>query len=42
MAIVFHKLGQLEEREEAANSFKKHMMALENPLDDEDPLFNVL
>ncbi|KAL0002282.1 hypothetical protein SO802_016063 [Lithocarpus litseifolius] len=42
MAIVFHKLGQLEEREEAANSFKKHMMTLENPLDDEDPLFNVL
>ncbi|XP_050249398.1 anaphase-promoting complex subunit 5 isoform X1 [Quercus robur] len=42
MATVFHKLGQLEEREEAANSFKKHMMALENPLDDEDPLFNVL
>ena len=42
MAVVFHKLGQLEEREEAADSFKKHIMALENPLDEEDPLFNIL
>lgn len=31
MAMVFHKLGRLEEREEAAHSFKKHIMALENP-----------
>ncbi|KAJ4828800.1 hypothetical protein Tsubulata_010814 [Turnera subulata] len=33
MAIVFDKLGRLEEREEAAESFKKHIMALENPQD---------
>ncbi|KAL6983245.1 anaphase promoting complex subunit 5 [Sarracenia purpurea var. burkii] len=39
MAIVFDKLGQLEPREEAATSFKKHMIALENPQDQEDPLF---
>jgi anaphase-promoting complex subunit 5 len=42
MAIVYHKLGQLEEREEAAASFKKHIMALENPQDEEDPLYNML
>ncbi|GFS38626.1 hypothetical protein Acr_00g0058640 [Actinidia rufa] len=39
MAIIFDKLGQLEQREEAATSFKKHMIALENPQDQEDPLF---
>ncbi|GAV64519.1 Apc5 domain-containing protein [Cephalotus follicularis] len=39
MAIVFDKLGQLEQREEAAALFKKHIMALENPQDD-DPFFN--
>ncbi|KAK9285753.1 hypothetical protein L1049_024953 [Liquidambar formosana] len=42
MAIVFDKLGQLEEREEAACSFKVHVMALENPQDEDDPLFNML
>ncbi|KAF2314761.1 hypothetical protein GH714_033476 [Hevea brasiliensis] len=41
MAIIFDKLGKLEEREEAAASFKKHVMALENP-QDEDPLLNLL
>lgn len=38
MAIVFDKLGQLEHREEAATFFKKHVIALENPQDEEDPL----
>ncbi|KAG5520440.1 hypothetical protein RHGRI_033131 [Rhododendron griersonianum] len=33
MAIVFDALGQLEHREEAATSFRKHMIALENPQD---------
>jgi hypothetical protein len=42
MSIVYHKLGQLEEREEAAASFKKHIMALENPQGEEDPLYNML
>ncbi|KAJ0052991.1 hypothetical protein Pint_01385 [Pistacia integerrima] len=40
MAIVFDKLGQVAEREEAAASFKKHMLALENPEDEEDQLIN--
>ncbi|XVE72336.1 hypothetical protein DITRI_Ditri11bG0031600 [Diplodiscus trichospermus] len=40
MAIVFDKLGQPEKREEAAASFKNHIMALENPQDVEDPLLN--
>lgn len=38
MAIVFDKLGQLEQREEAATFFKKHVIALENPQDEEDLL----
>ncbi|KAB8420567.1 hypothetical protein FH972_024963 [Carpinus fangiana] len=42
MSIVYHKLGQLEEREEAAASFKKHIMALENPQGEEDSLYNML
>ncbi|KAG5247249.1 anaphase-promoting complex [Salix suchowensis] len=41
MAHVFDKLGQLERREEAAASFKEHMMALENPQDEDDPLLNM-
>ncbi|CBI33832.3 hypothetical protein VitviT2T_002491 [Vitis vinifera] len=41
MAMVFDKLGQLEEREEAAASFMKHIKALENPQDEQDPLFNI-
>lgn len=40
-AIVFDKLGRLEEREEAATSFKKHIMALKNP-HDEDSLASML
>ncbi|RZC73573.1 hypothetical protein C5167_049056 [Papaver somniferum] len=39
MAMVYDKLGQLEEREEAASSFKKHVIAFENPHDDNNPLF---
>lgn len=42
MAHVYDKLGQLERREEAAASFKEHMMALENPQDEDDPLLNML
>lgn len=39
MAMVYDKLGQLEKREEAATSFKKHILALNNPQDkDDDPL----
>lgn len=34
-AMVFDKLGRLVDREEAATSFKKHIMALENPRDDD-------
>ncbi|XP_062105715.1 anaphase-promoting complex subunit 5 [Humulus lupulus] len=41
-AIVYDKLGRLEDREEAATSFKKHTMALENPNDDENSLVNML
>lgn len=42
MAIVFDALGQLEHREEAATSFRKHMVALENPQEQEDPLSSML
>lgn len=42
LAIVYDKLGQLEEREEASDSFKKHIEALENPQDEVDPLLNLL
>jgi len=38
MAITFDKMGQLEEREQAASSFQKHIMALEKVTDEEDPL----
>lgn len=31
MAMVYDKLGQIEEREEASALFKKHIIALENP-----------
>ncbi|XP_010475395.1 PREDICTED: anaphase-promoting complex subunit 5 isoform X2 [Camelina sativa] len=33
MAMVYDKLGRVEEREEAASLFKKHIIALENPQD---------
>ncbi|XP_042497861.1 anaphase-promoting complex subunit 5 [Macadamia integrifolia] len=39
MAIVFDRLGHLDERENAAASFRNHVVALENP-DDDDPLLN--
>ncbi|XP_024928384.3 anaphase-promoting complex subunit 5 [Ziziphus jujuba] len=42
MAIVFDKLGRLDDREEAAASFKRHILALENFQDEEDPLVNML
>ncbi|XAR54475.1 hypothetical protein NMG60_11029618 [Bertholletia excelsa] len=42
MAIVYDKLGPLEKREAAATSFKSHMIALENPQEQEDPLFSML
>lgn len=42
MAIVFDKLGRLDDREEAAASFKRHILALENFQDEEDPLINML
>lgn len=35
MAMVYDKLGQIEEREEAATMFKKHITALENPQNEE-------
>lgn len=40
MAVVFDQLGRLEEREEAAECFKKHITALEKPEPEElaDPL----
>ncbi|KAG4175017.1 hypothetical protein ERO13_A11G157200v2 [Gossypium hirsutum] len=38
MAIVFDKLGQPEQREEAACSFKNHVMSLDHPHDVEDPI----
>ena len=41
MAMVFDKLGRLDEREEAADSFKKHIMALENPEETDSSLLNV-
>ncbi|XP_050381346.1 anaphase-promoting complex subunit 5 [Argentina anserina] len=41
MAIVYDKLERLEDREEAAASFKNHILALENPQDEEDPLIDM-
>ncbi|XP_050227164.1 anaphase-promoting complex subunit 5 [Mercurialis annua] len=41
MALTYDKLGKSEEREEAAASFKKHITALENPQDEDDPLLNL-
>ncbi|GAU12320.1 hypothetical protein TSUD_252710 [Trifolium subterraneum] len=41
MAMVYDKLGQLEEREEAATSFQKHISALNNPQDHDDPLVSI-
>jgi anaphase-promoting complex subunit 5 len=41
MAMVYDKLGQLEEREEAATSFQKHILALNNLQDHDDPLVSI-
>ncbi|KAF5189542.1 Anaphase-promoting complex subunit [Thalictrum thalictroides] len=38
MANVFNNLGQFDEREKAATSFKRHVLALENAEYEEDPL----
>ncbi|XP_073107621.1 anaphase-promoting complex subunit 5 [Elaeis guineensis] len=38
MAIVYDNIGKLVEREAAAASFRKHVIALEKPQDEEDPL----
>jgi anaphase-promoting complex subunit 5 len=37
-AMVYNNLGKLDEREEAAASFKEHTLALENPYNEEDSL----
>ncbi|KAL0404244.1 UNVERIFIED_CONTAM: Anaphase-promoting complex subunit [Sesamum radiatum] len=42
MAIVYNKLGQLDEREEAASSFRKHITAFENPEDMDDSVYGTL
>ncbi|KAK6116325.1 hypothetical protein DH2020_049952 [Rehmannia glutinosa] len=42
MAIVYDKVGQLDEREEAASSFRKHITAFENPQDMDHSLFSML
>ena len=42
MAMVYDKLGQLEKREEAAASFQKHILALQNNKNEDDPLVGVL
>uniref|UniRef100_A0A2P2LIN9 Uncharacterized protein MANES_01G123700 n=1 Tax=Rhizophora mucronata TaxID=61149 RepID=A0A2P2LIN9_RHIMU len=42
MAMTFNKLGQLDKREEAAASFRKHIVALENPQCEGDPLLKML
>jgi len=41
MAMVYDKLGQLEERGEAATSFQKHILALNNLQDHHDPLVSI-
>jgi anaphase-promoting complex subunit 5 len=37
-AMAYNHLGRLDGREEAAGSFKEHITALENPLNEEDSL----
>ncbi|KAK3140293.1 hypothetical protein QOZ80_5AG0398850 [Eleusine coracana subsp. coracana] len=37
-ATAYNHLGRLDEREDAAASFKEHITALENPLNEEDSL----
>ncbi|KAL3849104.1 hypothetical protein ACJIZ3_010986 [Penstemon smallii] len=42
LAIVYDKLGQLDDREEAASSFKQHITAFENPQEVDNSLSNTL
>ncbi|KAL0305342.1 UNVERIFIED_CONTAM: Anaphase-promoting complex subunit [Sesamum calycinum] len=42
MAIVYNKLGQLDEREEAASSFRKHITAFESPEDMDASVYGTL
>ncbi|GMG98863.1 hypothetical protein Nepgr_000703 [Nepenthes gracilis] len=42
IAVVYDKLGDLEEREKAAASFKEHTLALQNLPASEDSLFDML
>lgn len=42
MALIYNSLGKPGEREEASASFRKHILALENPQDDEDQLVHSL
>lgn len=42
IATVYDKLGNLQEREIAATSFKDHIAALKNPQDLEDDIWNTL
>ncbi|KAL2230859.1 UNVERIFIED_CONTAM: Anaphase-promoting complex subunit 5 [Sesamum indicum] len=42
MAIVYNKLGQVDEREEAASAFRKHITAFENPEDLDDSVYRTL
>ncbi|XP_058743011.1 anaphase-promoting complex subunit 5 [Vicia villosa] len=41
MAMVYDKVEKLVEREEAATSFQKHILALNNPQDHDDPLVSI-
>ncbi|KAK8953711.1 Anaphase-promoting complex subunit 5 [Platanthera guangdongensis] len=40
IALIYNQLGQVEEREKAAFSFKKHITALENPQVEQDPFLS--
>ncbi|XP_075518687.1 anaphase-promoting complex subunit 5 isoform X3 [Primulina tabacum] len=42
MAIVYDKLGLFDDREEAASSFKKHILACENPQENDCLLSSML
>uniref|UniRef100_A0A7N0RJI6 Anaphase-promoting complex subunit 5 n=1 Tax=Kalanchoe fedtschenkoi TaxID=63787 RepID=A0A7N0RJI6_KALFE len=42
MAIVYDKLNLLDEREKASASFRRHIMALEDAHDEDDPLIKLL
>lgn len=40
MAIVYDKLGQYSDRDDAASSFRKHITAFENPEETDDSLLS--